>query len=63
MTHQLLVHLLLLLHLLAGHSDLVVQRLDLTQLPGRLHLDGDQTGSTQRSEVRVSGTELTDLHF
>lgn len=49
MLHQLFVHLLLLLHLLAGHADLVVQRLDLGQLPGRLQLDGEQTGSAQVS--------------
>lgn len=47
--HQLFMHLLLLLHLLAGHTDLVMQRLDLRQLPGRLQLDEDQTGSTQVS--------------
>lgn len=46
--HQLFMHFLLLLHLLGRHADFVVQRLDFRQLPGRLQLDGDETGTIQR---------------
>lgn len=46
--YQLFMHFLLLLHLLGRHADFVVQRLDFRQLPGRLQLDGDETGTIQR---------------
>lgn len=55
--HQLFMHFLLLLHLLGGHADFVVHRLDFRQLPGRLQLDGDEKGTIQRL------SEFTAQHF
>lgn len=48
--YQLLVDLLLLPGLLCGHTDLVMQRLNLRQLPGRLQLR--RTNTDKRTEFK-----------